>query len=200
MPNEKEKGNTMKKNLFMIIAAGMLVFGTASAETNTRPASETLQSGVRNAPLEQSAPNREQFQKRFKECRPDERMHTMRHTVEGHQHRRLEMMQERLGLNRQQSEEIQKLMQKEISVSSREHQELMELNHKLQAESLKSRPDKKVINALSEKIGKQHTTLARLRSTHLAEVASVLTPEQRNTMLSMMSSRPMRGGFSKPIN
>ena len=199
MPNEKEKVTTMKKNLFMLIASGMLVFGTASAATNARPASDAEQSGVSSAPMEKQRPNYQDCQNRRAECRPDGQMRSMMPRIERHQHHRLEMMQEKLGLSKQQSTEIQQLMQKQFRLASKGHQELMGLNHKLQAESLKARPDKKVINTLSEEIGKEHAALARLKSNHLAEVASRLTPEQRSTMLSLMSSRPMRGGYDKPM-
>ncbi|MEI7694844.1 MAG: periplasmic heavy metal sensor [Chlorobium sp.] len=105
------------------------------------------------------------------------------------------MMEERLGLNDKQSEQVEELQANHFKKVSSERRKLATLEKELQAESLKAKQDKKKIDQLSEKIGKQHAALARLRSTHMAEVAAILTPEQRDSMRTMMDFRPGRNSY-----
>jgi Spy/CpxP family protein refolding chaperone len=103
------------------------------------------------------------------------------------------MMEERLGLSDQQSEKVEELQSNQFRKVSAERRALAALERDLQSESLKAKVDNKKIDQLSEKIGKRYAALVRLRSAHIAEVAAILTPTQRDSMRSMMGSRPMRG-------
>ncbi len=103
------------------------------------------------------------------------------------------MMEERLGLSDQQSEKVEELQSTHFRKVSAERRAFAALERDVQTESMKAKPDNKKIDQLSEKIGKHYATLVRLRSTHMAEIAAILTPAQRDSMRSMMGSRPMRG-------
>ncbi len=103
------------------------------------------------------------------------------------------MMDERLGLNEKQNEKIDELQSNHFRKVSVERRKLATLERELQEESLKANPDGKKVELLSEKVGKQHATLARLRSTHIAEISAILTPEQRDSMRTMMDDLPLRG-------
>ncbi|MEI8102368.1 MAG: periplasmic heavy metal sensor [Chlorobium sp.] len=100
------------------------------------------------------------------------------------------MMEERLGLNDKQSEQVEELRANQYKKVSAERRKLAALERELQAESVKAKQDKKKIDQLSEKIGKQHAALARLQSNHMAEVSAILTPAQRDSMRTIMDGRP----------
>ena len=103
------------------------------------------------------------------------------------------MMEERLGLNDKQSEKIEELRATQFRKVSAERRALAALEHELQTEAMNAKVDNTKIDQLSEKIGKQYATLVRLRSTHMAEVAAILTPAQLNSMRTMMGCQPMQG-------
>ena len=100
------------------------------------------------------------------------------------------MMEERLGLNDKQSEQVEELRANQYKKVSAERRKLAALERELQAESVKAKQDKKKIDQLSEKIGKQHAALARLQSNHMAEVSAILTPAQKDSMRTIMDGRP----------
>jgi len=107
---------------------------------------------------------------------------------------RMDMMQDNLGLNDRQCEQMEELQAKHFRRVSAEHRRLMTFERQLREESLKASPDAKTIDLLAEKIGKQHTVLARMRSAHVTEMNSILTPAQRDSsMKAMKDSMPMRG-------
>jgi hypothetical protein len=54
---------------------------------------------------------------------------------------------------------------------------------------MKQRPDGQRISDLSEQIGRKHAALARMRSLHLQEIASVLDRRQVETFLKMQEQR-----------
>jgi Spy/CpxP family protein refolding chaperone len=105
------------------------------------------------------------------------------------------MMEERLGLSEKQSEKMDELQSIHFRKISSERRVLAAMERDLQTESLKTKPDNKKIDQLSEKIGKQHAALVRLRSTQMAEVAAILTPAQLDSMRSMMDGWPRPGGY-----
>jgi len=105
------------------------------------------------------------------------------------------MMEERLGLNEKQSEKMDELRSIHFRKVSSERRKLAAMERELQTESLKAKPDNKKIYQLSEQIGKQHTALARLSSTQMAEVAAILTPAQLDSMRTMTTGWPRPGGY-----
>ncbi len=108
---------------------------------------------------------------------------------------RMDMMQNNLGLNDRQCEQMEDLQAKHFRLVSAERRKLMTFERELRDESMKVAPDTKKIDLLSEKIGKQYTVLARLRSTHLTEMNSILTPAQRDSsMKAMKDPMPVHGG------
>ena len=107
------------------------------------------------------------------------------------------MMEERLGLNEKQSEKMDELQSVHFRKVSAERRKLAALERELQTESLKAKPDSKKIDLLSEKIGKQHAALVRLRSTQMAEVAAILTPAQLDSMRALMDEWPGAGGYGR---
>ena len=107
---------------------------------------------------------------------------------------RMDMMQDNLGLNDKQCEQMEEFQAKHFRLVSAEQRKLMTFERQLREESLKASPDAKQIDLLAEKIGKQHTTLARLKSAQVTEINSILTPAQRDSsMKAMKDSMPMRG-------
>ncbi|MEI6757500.1 MAG: periplasmic heavy metal sensor [Chlorobium sp.] len=187
----------MKKTMMMMMTALLIGFGTASAATDYSHASDEelakLRGTMRNAPVEDRIAYHNEWQKRLAELGPDNRMQTMRMPGGRVQNCRIGIMQQQLGLNDKQSQQVVALQQKHFNSMAAERNGLQSLNIELQKESLKATPDRKKIEGLSEKIGKEHAKLARMRSSHIEEVASVLTPSQRDKMGAMFNSRPMRG-------
>lgn len=106
---------------------------------------------------------------------------------------RANSLQKQLGLNDDQNARLENLCKTHFGAMDTEREKLMTLNNELQTESLKASPDKKKIDAISEKIGQQHTAMAQMKSAHLTELASVLTPVQLEKMKTMINSRPMGG-------
>ncbi len=107
---------------------------------------------------------------------------------------RMDMMQDNLGLNDKQCEQMEEFQAKHFRLVSAEQRKLVTIERQLREESLKASPDAKQIDQLADKIGKQHTVLARLRSAHLSEMNSILTPAQRDSsMKTMKGFMPMRG-------
>jgi Spy/CpxP family protein refolding chaperone len=105
------------------------------------------------------------------------------------------LMEERLGLNEKQCEKMDELQSNHFRKVSSERRKLAAMERELQTESLRAKPDNKKIDPLSEQIGKQHTALARLRSTQMAEVAAILTPAQLDSMRTMTTGWPRPGGY-----
>ena len=104
-------------------------------------------------------------------------------------------MQQQFALSDSQRVQMNKVQRKQYALAVAEHTELIKLNRELRIESLKASPDKNKINRIAEKIGEHHAAMARLKSSHLTEVSSILTPEQRNDNEEMLYCPPMGGGF-----
>jgi len=100
------------------------------------------------------------------------------------------MMEERLGLNDKQIEKVEELQSNQFRKVSAERRKLVALERELHAESLKNPADNKKIDQLSEQIGKHSAALARLKSSHMTEVAALLTPAQLDSMRTMMDCKP----------
>ena len=190
----------MKKTMMMVLTATLLGFGSiASAATDYSHYSDTelagLRTTLRNAPSEDQIAYRQECHKRFSELGPDSREHFQgcsggRGHYFGHNR-----MKEVLGLNDTQSTKVKELREKQFSLVVAERKELVALNRELKSESFKVSPDRKKIEALAERIGKQHASLARLKSNHLSELASILTPAQRAKLQTLRDARELRGHF-----
>lgn len=192
----------MKKNMMMLLLSASLLGlgGTAFAATDYSHATDTelaaLRGKMRNAPVEDRMAYHREWQKRLSELGPDDRMPNMRGP--GGPGGRWQNcgnygMQERLGLNEKQSAQVQELQKKHVNVMIAEKEKLVVLNREIREESIKTHPDNKKIDVLSEKIGRVHATLARLKSNHLAELATILSPAQIEKMQPMMGHHQMRG-------
>ncbi len=189
----------MKKTMIMLaMSASLLGFGgTAFAATDysrsTDAELEALCGKMRNASMEERMAYRNECQKRFAERGPDSRMPSMRGAQGRWQNCRANGMQEQLGLNEKQNAQVQELHKKHFNVMMAEKEKLAALNSELREESIKKNPDEKKINGISEKIGRLHEKLARIKSNHLTELATILSPAQIEKMQSMMKYHHMRG-------
>jgi len=191
----------MKKTMMMLLmSASLLGFGgVAFAATDYSHATDTelaaLRGKMKNSPVEDRMAYHHEWQKRLAELGPDDRMPYMRGPggAGGNwQNCGNPWMQERLGLNDKQSAQMQELHKKHFNTMIAEKEKLTALNGELRQESIKNHPDKKKIDVLSEKIGRLHANLAHLKSTHLAELATILSPAQIEKMQPMMGPRQMR--------
>ena len=189
----------MKKTMMMfVMSASLLGFGSAAfAATDYNRSTDAELSALcgkmSNASVEERMAYRNECQKRFGAPGPDARRSSMGGPRGRWQNCGPNGMHERLGLNDKQSAQVQELRKKHFNVMMTEREKLVALNRELRDESIKTHPDNKKIDGLSEKIGKLHETLARMKSTHLAELASILSPAQLEKMQTRMDCRPMRG-------
>jgi Spy/CpxP family protein refolding chaperone len=187
----------MKKTMMMLMAAGLLGVSTASAATDTNRTSNADTAAMRgtmcNPVLNGRNDCRNQWQQNERGMGPNAPMQHMNRPNGRGMNCGVSGMQQQLGLDERQSAEIEKLRQKHFTRMGAGRQELATLNGDLRIESLKSHPDKRKIERLSEQIGKKHALLARMKSSHIIEVASVLTPSQRSKMQKVMETRPMQG-------
>lgn len=103
-------------------------------------------------------------------------------------------MQQQFELSDSQRVQMRKVQRKQWTLAAAERRALILLNRELRTESLKATPDKQKIEGITKKIGAHHAAMARLKSSHLAEVSSILTPEQRNDNEEMLYCPPMGGG------
>jgi len=110
----------------------------------------------------------------------------------------MSMMQDNLGLNDKQCEQMEEFQAKHFRLVSAEQRKLMTYERQLRDESLKANPDAKQIGLLAEKIGKQNAVLARLRSAHITEINSILTPAQRDSSMKAMKDSMDRRGNCRP--
>ncbi|MEI7708511.1 MAG: periplasmic heavy metal sensor [Chlorobium sp.] len=196
----------MKKTMMMVLTATMLGIGSiASAATDYSRYSDTQLGGLRakiqKASSEEQIAYRHEWHKRLAELGPDKGEYSFR-SSEGDRkgrHGGINRWKEKLGLNESQSAKLKELREKQFSLVVAERKELVSLNRQLHDESFKESPDKNKIDELSEKIGKKHAALARLKSSHLSELASILTPAQRDKMQTIRDARELRGHYGRRL-
>ena len=193
---------TMKKTMMMVLTATMLGIGSvASASTDYSHYSDTelggLRAKIQKAPIEDQISYRHEWHKRLADIGPDKGEHSLRSPEGKGHHWRMNRLQEKLGLNDSQVVKLKEIREKQFSLVVADRKELVSLNRELQGESLKVSPDKNKIDELSDKIGKKHALLARLKSKHLSELASILTPAQRDKLQSISDAREQRGHFGR---
>ncbi len=193
---------TMKKTMMMVLTVTMLgIGGVASAATDYSHYSDTQLGGLRakiqKAPIEEQIAYRHEWRKRLAELGPNKGEYFMRSPKRAGRSGMMKRLQERLGLNDSQSAKIKELREKQFSIVVAERKELVSLNRELHNESFKESPDKNKVDELSEKIGKKHAALARLKSSHLSELATILTPAQRDKMQTIRDARKLRGHYGR---
>ncbi len=187
----------MKKRMMLVFTTTLLGFGSiASAATDYRHYSDKEFAGCRakvcKAPAEERNTCRHEWQEKRSECGPDAREHFNRPS-EGREERcRINGLQERLGLNAHQSAQVKGLREKQFTLVVAEGKELVVFQRELEEESLKTTPDRKKVDELSDKIGQKHASLAKLKSNHLIELVSILTPAQRTKLQTIRDARELR--------
>ena len=192
----------MKKRVMMVLTATLLGFGSvASAATDYSHYSDAelgkLRAKIHNASIEERIAYRQGWDKRLAELGPENREHFMRSPEGRGAECRRHGLQERLGLNESQSAQVKELREKQFTLVIAERKELQALNQALQAESFKVNPDQNKIEELSGQIGKKHASLARLKSHHMSELASILTPAQREKLQTIRDARELHGHFGR---
>ncbi|NTW56349.1 MAG: periplasmic heavy metal sensor [Chlorobiaceae bacterium] len=98
-------------------------------------------------------------------------------------------MNERLNLNQEQRNSFRELRRKFFDQSITERRDLMELRKELAEESFRRSPDQNKISTLADRIGREHTKLAKTQSRFFSELSSILTPEQLQTFMKMRENR-----------
>jgi len=176
------------------MAAAMLAAsGPASAADYSRYSDEELsrmRGTMRSATTEERSAYRTEWQKRVAAMSPERRQAFAGKAGKSSRQCRPATLRETLGLSDSQENKLQKLREKQFAAMSAERRQLMNLQQQMLEESLKKNPDNRAITLLSEKIGSAHAELARKRSTHLREMASMLTPGQMEKMKTFMQNRP----------
>jgi len=190
----------------MAIAIGLIGFTTALAATNyfsvinyncsSTTESENFQDQMCNMPRVGQNNCGKKWQHSGKNSEQNAQIHNMRQPEGKVVNCWIRGIQKQLGLNDTQSTQIEKLQQKHLTFITTEWQELTTLKSDLRIESLKIHSDREKIDRLSEKIGKQQATLARMKSRHLEEVASILTPAQRDKMQKLIHNRTKHNNCS----
>ncbi|NTW52195.1 MAG: periplasmic heavy metal sensor [Chlorobiaceae bacterium] len=102
-------------------------------------------------------------------------------------------MKKALGLSESQEVKMTEMRKSFFQESSQVRQELKTLRHDLADESVRNKPDERKIADLSDRIGRQHTKLARLQSSHLRGLSTVLDHKQMETLLQMRDNMGHRG-------
>ncbi|MCX6179082.1 MAG: hypothetical protein NT163_06940 [Chlorobiales bacterium] len=187
----------MKKTMMLVLTTTLLGFGSiASAATDYSHYSDSelagLRTKMRSSSIDERISYRQECQKRFSEQGPDTRERCMRSSEGRGQYRRINGLQERLGLNESQSAKVKELREKQFTLVVAERKEIVALNRELQKESFKTSPNQKKLEELSDKIGKKHALLAHLKSKHLTELASILTPAQRVKLQTIRDAHELR--------
>jgi Spy/CpxP family protein refolding chaperone len=186
----------MKKHVMMMMRSAVMLAASvpASATDYSRLSNDDLarmRGTMRNASAEERSAYRDEWQKRVASMRPEERQALTGKTAKGSRQCRPAPLREQLGLNDSQEKKLQQLREKQFAAMTGERRQLMNLQRQMLEESLKKNPDNRTIAMLSEKIGSAHAELALKRSAHLREMASILTPGQREKMKTFMQNRPL---------
>lgn len=114
---------------------------------------------------------------------------------------RLETLADELDLTADQRAQIKKLRDEGRAKGVELRKQVMRLQHQLRGELLEDEVDQQAVLLLVERIGDARTKLAVHRMEHQLAMRSVLTPEQRDQLLTL---RPHRGrswrgpGFGPP--
>lgn len=168
---------------------------TASAADYSRYSNDELsrmRGTMQQAGVEERAAYRTEWQKRVAAMSPEERRLLAGKNIRQQNRCRPAVMKSALGLSDIQEKKLQALREKQFTAAAKERQNLFSLKEELRNESMKKHPDNRKLNMLTEKIGTTHAGLARMRSNHFQEIASILTPDQVEKMKTFMQERPGR--------
>jgi Spy/CpxP family protein refolding chaperone len=187
----------MKKKMMLVLTTTLLGFGSiASAATDYNKSSDKGPVGLQTRPCKASAEARvtcrQERQNKFSELGPDARGRFNRSPDAREEHWRMNGLQERLGLSKHQSAQVKELREKQFSLVVAEKKELAALKRELEEKSFTTTPDRKKIDELSDKIGQKYASLAQLKSKHLTELVSILTPAQRTKLQTIRDARELR--------
>ena len=187
----------MKKTIMLALTTTLLGFGSiASAATNYRncPDNEFGGRWTRScsAPIEDRITYRHERPNRFSEFGPDAQNCFNRSSAGRGCYGRMNGLEEQLGLSKRQSAQVKELREKQFSLVVAERKGLVALKRSLEEESLKTTPDQKKIDELTGKIGQKYASLAQLKSHHLTELVSILTPAQRTKLQTIRDARELR--------
>ena len=187
----------MKKSIMLVLTTALLGVGSiASAATNYRNCSDNEFGGRRsescNAPMEDRISYRHERPNRCPEFGPDGQNCFNRSSAGRGYHGRMNGLEEQLGLSKRQSAQVKELREKQFTLVVAAKKELAVLQRELEERSSTTTPDRKRINELSDKIGQKYASLAQLKSNHLAELVSILTPAQRKKFQTIQDARELR--------
>ena len=101
-------------------------------------------------------------------------------------------LEEQLGLSKRQSAQVKELREKQFTLVVAERKGIAALKRELEEKSFSTNPDRKKIDELSDKIGQKYASLAQLKSKHLTELVSILTPAQRIKLQTLRDARELR--------
>jgi len=177
----------------MMTAVMLAAAAPASAADYSRYSNDELarmRGSMQNATTEERNAYRTEWQQRVAAMRPEERSAFAGKQATGSPRCRPASMEKTLGLSESQQQKLQLIRKSNFMAISGDRRQLMTLRQEIRDESLKKNPDSKKIGLLSEQIGRTHAELARKESTHLHQIASVLTPGQIEKMKTFMQNRP----------
>jgi len=186
----------MKKTMMLVLTTTLLGFGSiASAATDYRNCSDKEFAGRQERSCQSTAKdriaNRHECPNRLSELGPDARGRFNR-SSEGRGGRcGMNGLEEQLGLSKHQSTQVKELREKQFTLVVAERKELAALKRELEEKSFTTTPDRKKIDELSDKIGQKYASLAKLKSNHLTELVSILTPAQRTKLQTIRDAREL---------
>ncbi|WP_449258376.1 Spy/CpxP family protein refolding chaperone [Chlorobium limicola] len=184
----------MKKQMMTMMAALLIgSAGTASAADYSRYSNDELsrmRGTMQNADAQERASYRTEWCKRIASMNPEERRLQAKKNFRQYNRRGPAAMKDALGLSDAQQNRLQKLRDKQFAAAAKERSKLMSLREEMLNESMKKHPDNRKIDMLTQKIGTTHAGLARMRSGHLQDMASILTTDQMEKMKTFMQNKP----------
>ena len=185
----------MKKTMMLVLTTTLLGFGSiASAATDYRNCPDKdagRQERSCQAPAKDRIANRHEHSNRFPELGPDARGRFNR-SSEGRGVRfGMNGLAEQLGLSKRQSTQVTELREKQFTLVVAERKGIAALKRELEEKSFSTSPDRKRIDELSDKIGQKYASLAKLKSNHLSELVSILTPAQRTKLQTIRDAREL---------
>ena len=186
----------MKKTMMLVLTSTLLGFGSiASAATDYRHCPDKEFTGRQEKSCQASGKdritNRHESPNRFSELGPDARGHCNGY-AEGRGVRfGMNGLAEQLGLSKRQSTQVTELREKQFTLVVAERKGFAVLKRELEEKSFSTTPDRKRIDELSDKIGQKYASLAKLKSNHLSELVSILTPAQRTKLQTIRDAREL---------
>ncbi|MBM3422811.1 MAG: periplasmic heavy metal sensor [Chlorobi bacterium] len=184
----------MKKQMMTMMAVLLIgSAGTASAADYSRYSNDELsrmKGTMQNADAQERASYRTEWRKRIASMNPEERRLQAKKNLRQYNRCGPAAMKDALGLSDAQQTRLQELRDKQFAAAAKERSKLMSLREEMLNESMKKHPDNRKIDMLTKKIGTTHAGLARMRSNHLQDMASILTTDQAEKMKTFMQNKP----------